>query len=299
MSFKELADNLNELFRRKLMRTSELLNCSCMSSNTQEWRQDIEERVWSVYSDDERKMSSARTSRVEIKIITNEELFCKLKTPEQPKKLGKSVNDFSFITEKPLLPTRNNKLAEQGGGPRRPGLLRAEPIRLLRPPTSIKIKKLQQVRPNWNLRPREFVFASSNNESSEYYDDRAPVFGGWMSDSSDINSCAKLGLSILGSIESDRDYGGEEGAKPFVAANNDGSVSNALSHSEGQGEDKSRRPSWSSDDDDLLEAVFFSGQLSPYHDSDHVKDSLLEENENSLQLIDAKRNYAEFSVEIP
>jgi len=281
MNFKGLTDNLNELFQRKRIRASELLNCNCMSSNTQEWRQDMEVRVWSSYTDDERNMSSARPNRV---VINTEELICKLKIPEQPNKMEKSVNDLLLMKEKPLLPTRNNKLAEQGGGPKRPGLLRAEPIRLQRPPTSNNIKKFKE------------VFASSSSESSEYCNDRAPVFGGWISDSSDENSYGELCLSILGSMECDHDYGGEEGAKPFAAANNDGSVSNPQSHSEGQGESKSRRPSWSSDDDDLQEAVFFSGQLTPYVDSEHGKDSVWEENENSLL---TSRDFFEFSKDIP
>jgi len=233
-------------------------------------------------------------------VIKNEDLFNKLKVPKQSKKMGKSANDFLYNIEKPLLPARNNKLAEQGGGPKRPSLLRAEPIGFQRPPTSITTKNQKHVRLKSKSRQREeFVFASTSNESSEYYDDRGPVFGGWTSDSSDKNSSARLHLSLLGSSESYREYGGEEGAKPFASVNNNGSVSNAQSHSEGQGEDKSRRPVWSSDDDDLQEVVFFPGRLSPFFDSDHVKRSLLEENENFLHLIDANRNESEFSKNIP
>jgi len=279
MNFKGLVDTLSQLFHRKRIRT-----CYCMSSNAQDWRQDMDERVWSICTNDERKMSLERTSRV---VIKNEDLFNNLNIPEQPKKMGKSVNDFLFRMEYPLLSARNNKFPEQGGGPKRPGLLQVEPIGLQRPPKSIKIKNQKHVIIKSNLRQRDLVFASTSNESSEYYDDRGSVFGGLTSDSSDRNSCARYCISILGS--SDREFGGEEGAKPFAGVNDDDSVSNAQIHREGLVEKISRRPVWSSDDDDLQEGVFSPGLLSPF-DSDHVKRSPLGENENFLHLIVANKN---------
>jgi len=278
MNFKGLAENINELFHRKRTRTSALLNRHCMCSNTWEWQKDIDERVWSIYTDDEeKKMSLTRPSRV----IKNQKL--NLKIPENPKIRGKSVSDFSFKAEKPKLPARDNKLTKQEGVPKRPGFLRAEPIGLKRPPTSHKIDKHKHVRMNL-MSHREFVFVSPSDDSSEWYDDRGPVFGGWTSDSSDKTSCARLRLSILGSSESYREYGGEEGAKPFAGLDyNDDSKHQ--SHSEGQGEDKSRRPVWSSGDD-LQEVVFFAEQFSPL-DSDHATHSLSRENEDCLILEDS------------
>jgi len=297
MNFKGLADNFNELFHRKRIRTPSLLTGYCMSSNTPAWRRNIEERVSSIFTDDDdRKMSLERPSRV---VIKKRELSRDIKISEHPKKMAKSVNNFSLRAKKPLLPARNNKQADQNGGPKRPGLLRAEPIGLRRPQISIKIKKQKQVRSNSNLRQSEFMWASTSNESSEYYDDRSPVFGGWSSDSFDRNSSAKLCLSILGSIESDHDYGGEEGAKPFATVNNDGYVSNTQSHSEGQGEGKSRRPMWSSDDDDLQERVFFPSHLSPYLDLDYGMHSLMDENKISVNPNYANKNLSECPKDIP
>merc|ERR1719513_131221 len=183
-----------------------------MSLSTLKCRQHkIPDRVSSTSKDeDESKISLTSPGLL---VDNNEQskmshLFCNRKIVKSPTKLVKTL---SLRTEKLWLPSRNDKVLEIGDGPKRPGLLRAEPIVLLRPTASVIPQEEKEARFKANLRERAFVFSPSSSQSSEYYDDRSPVLGGWSSDSPGENSCSKLCLRKLGSSESDRDYGGEEG----------------------------------------------------------------------------------------
>lgn len=157
-------------------------------------------------------------------------------------------------------------MVKEGGGPKRPGLLRAGPLTLRRSPKpSIKLQDQIDAGKKANLISTAFLFSSSS-PPSEHYDDRSSVFGGWFSDSSSKNSCARLCLKKLGSSDGDRSYGGEEGAKPAFSIN-DRSISQSNSLSEGPAELENKRPQWTPDTDDLPEVIVFFTPSESEHSS--------------------------------
>jgi len=95
------------------------------------------------------------------------------------------------------------------------------------------------------------------------------VFGGLSSYTSGRNSFTEFRPNKLGSMESDNDYGGEEGAKPFGRLRNS-SASQRKSYSEGRMEEENVRPDWQSELDDLPEVIHFF-KASP---SDHSSSSV-------------------------
>jgi len=300
MSFKLLAENFDEVRNRKPTRPSTSIspNSCCMSLSSQKCNQDISKDRVSPKNDDERKMSlpSSRT------IVANHD---HLKVPNlvcsragKPIKMVK-VNDSSVRTEKSWLPALNNQLVKKGGGPKRPGLLRAGPIRVRREPDSVIPPQENEARFKANLKDVVYVSSATDSQSSEYYDDRSPVFGGWTSDSSVRNSCSRFRLSKLGSSESDRDYGGEEGAKQFDYVNNRELSSHAPSLSEGPAKEENKRPEWSSDNDELPEVIIFHKQSSPSVDLHILNQSHSEEKEISVDNLSQNEEELKFLGNIP
>jgi len=123
--------------------------------------------------------------------------------------------------------------------------------------------------PSIQAPPRLARVLSSCSQSSEYYDDRSPVFGGGLSDSSYFGgSKPRGGLSRIGSINSDSQYGGDEGAKPVDwMKENSTSVQRTLIHSEGQVQEEDRRPSWTVDEVQNLQTAVL---LSPHSTKEYV-----------------------------
>jgi len=87
--------------------------------------------------------------------------------------------------------------------------------------------------------PKLREMTSASTISSEYYDDRSPVFHHGLSST----SSSKLGLSRMGSLDDDNQYGGEEGAKPMYSFSS--LNSRARMFSEGQSQHEDKRPVWS------------------------------------------------------
>jgi len=279
-----LADNLDEVLNRKRTRPSTWIffyGC-CMSRRSQKCNQDkSRDRVSSTFRNaDERKMSlpSSRTIVADHDYLKVPHIFCH--RGEKSIKIVNSLKDSSIRKDKSRLHAPNKWLVEKGGGPKRPGLLRAGPIEVRRGPASVITQK-NEARFKANLKATIYVSSATDSQSSEYYDDRSPVFGGWTSDSSDRNSCSRFRLSKLGSSESDRDYGGEEGAKQFDFVNNRDLSSHAPSLSEGPAEEENKRPNWSSDNDELPEVIIFHRQSSPSEGLHFLDHSHSEEKEIS------------------
>jgi len=89
--------------------------------------------------------------------------------------------------------------------------------------------------------------------------------------------------------ESDRNYGGEEGAKPFGRVSYDGAISHVSSNSEGKAEEDDKRPQWYSDNDSQPEIIIFlppgiSGQSSSSLNLQLPKLSSSEERENYVNI---------------
>jgi len=104
--------------------------------------------------------------------------------------------------------------------------------------------------------PQLRKMTSASTISSEYYDDRSPVFHRGLSTSSSV--CTKLALSRMGSMEDDNQYGGEEGAKPMGSFSS--LHSRARVFSEGQSQYEDKRPIWSpkSSNEQLPEILMLS-----------------------------------------
>jgi len=268
--------------------------------SSQECSQNISRaRVSSTFRDDDEPKMSLPSSRT---IVANHD---DLKLPhnlynrvEKSIKIVKAMNDSSARKEKLRLSAPNKQLVEKAGGPKRPGLLRAGPIEVRRGPTSDITQQKNGARFKANLKDTVYVSSATDSQSSEYYDDRSPVFGGWTSDSSDRSSGSRFRLSKLGSSESDRDYGGEEGAKQFDYVNNRDLSSHAPALSEGPAEEENKRPEWSSDSDEP-EVIVFRGQLSPSVDLHFINQSHSEENEISLWNLAQSKEELEVLGDIP
>jgi len=106
--------------------------------------------------------------------------------------------------------------------------------------------------------PQLREMASTSTISSEYYDDRPPVFHrGLSSNSSSVGT--KVGLSRMGSFDDENQYGGEEGAKPMCSFSSS-LHSRARIFSEGQSQHEDKRPVWSpkSSNEQLPEILMLS-----------------------------------------
>jgi len=284
-----LAENLTELFNRKRSRVGTSVGGCCIPLNNRECLGD-RERVSSNKIKHYKRVSYIKPS---ILVSHHEEskkpnIFPKQGMGKQFNKIVKPEYDFSLQSEKSWIPAKSKR----GGKQKRPGLIRAEPIALGRAPVSLQEEKEDKI--EGNLLDRAFVLSSS-----EFYDDRSPVSGAWTSDSSSNNSCVRLGLAKLGSSESDRDYGGEEGAKPFGTVDKDDSISPVNSCSEGQPEEWNKRPQWFSDNDSVPEKnIFPSSSLSAVH-LQLAKQSSSDEKENSVHILVPSKEEVEGHNDIP
>lgn len=286
MSFRRLADNLKH---RKQNEVATFLDGCRKPSSKLEYREVItDDRVSSNYKeDDEKKMALTSQNVIEAKHEESSKPIFLSKFANHPTNTIKSVNDFSTLPEKSWLPNRDMELVDKRGGAKRPGLIRAQPIALRKPPKPIRFQESFDARIKDNVQNKVIMISSSSN-SSEHYDDRSPVFGGWSSDSLSKKSCARLCLDKLGSSDSDRDYGGEEGAKPFEKVINDSVASIAQSYSEGPA-DENKRPQWSENDDNPELILFGAPRINEESSSSEIlelaKQQPLDEKENSVHII--------------
>jgi len=283
MNIKRLANNLYEMFQRKQDNSNGFLN-SCRASSKPGCKVDLKHRVSSKWTThDERKISVTIPNPFKAK---NKD--CIKEADELPIKIN-CANDYPIPARNSYLPPESATLVKEGGGPMRPGLLRAGPLKLRKSPKpSFQIPGRKDARDKLNL-PSATLLFSSSSPSSEYYDDRSAVFGGWFSDSSSKNSFARLRLKTLGSSDSDRSYGGEEGAKPAFTFN-DRSLSQANNLSEGSAELEIKRPQWTPETDDLPEVVVFFTPSVSGHSSSSIQSHLpmpasSKEKRNSLLIL--------------
>jgi hypothetical protein len=249
MYFKRMAV---KLFNRQRNKSRAVHSCN-MRLKKKDSKKNLNVRISSTWMEyDEINPSLSTPSRLQVE---HEEtlLFGDIQTIEKPIKTTDLSTDSSIITTEKLWQiSRENKIVEKEG-PKRPALLRSEPIAIYRPPSSARLHQMNQGRIKQNLLNRS-PMGSSGSKSMEYYDDRSPIFDGWSSDTSSRNSCTDLCLNNLGSIESYSDYGGDEGAKPFGSLKNS-SVSQAKSYSEGRIEEENIRPQWNREDDIVPEVI--------------------------------------------
>lgn len=260
MNFQRVVKSLTDLFHRKPNKPATLRNGCCTPVKKLERKGELNDRVLSNWTEhDEREISLSRPEILAVKLEESKKqnIFDNARKNSNSIKIVKFASDFPRPKENSWLPTRGKKMFEAKGGPKRPGLLRAEPITLKKPRLPVSLHEQDEAIVNAN-----FVFSSSS-QSSEYYDDRSSVFGGWLSERSGKNSRAKFSLNKLGSSDTERDYGGEEGAKPFGRLSYgkvsiDSPNSRFKSYSEGPRAEENRRPRWSSENDDLPEVIIFS-----------------------------------------
>jgi len=291
MNIKRMANNIYEMFQQKQDTSGTFLESFRFPCNSKS-KVNLNDRVSSKWTEENERNMPVTEPIIFLagKEKSNEaNHFWNFQTDDKPNKNVQLSGNFAFTAENSRI-SRRSKTSNNEAKPKRPGLLRSGPLTQQRQPKPpFKLHYKEDTWEKSNLPSRAFLLSCSS-QSSEYYDDRSPVFGGCWSDSSSMSSMNRLCLNKLGSSDSDRSYGGEEGAKPAFSINSNRSIFRGDSLSEGPAELDAKRPQWTPTRDQELSFFFTpstSGHSSSSMDS-HLRMSPSSK-ENSTRILPTRK----------